>query len=194
MPLEVLIASPSGPLGELIRLTLEAEQAFHCTLIDKGEDLRAAIRSSSFQAVVYDCSFSQPGPDEVAQIIRNEYPKQALLFIPSKSNPDIVHLLNLLADGIISRPFDAALLPELIKNAVRMRADNPSSVKSSSSILYQQTHVNTLDDAIGETSASSGLIIKTEQLRLQQKESTPNFKIKLFQPFYDIGILPTLQI
>jgi DNA-binding NarL/FixJ family response regulator len=160
MPLDVLIATPSGPFGELIRLTLEADPTFHCTLIDKGEELRAVIQTSNFQAVVYDCSCSQPGPDEVAQMMRAEYPSLALLFIPAETDPDMAHLHGIQADGTISRPFDASLLPELVHKAVQKRTAQPDSLESSETEVTSRSWIKTFQEEIRKTSAFNGLIIQ----------------------------------
>ncbi len=119
MPLEVLIATPSGPFGELIRLSLEADPEFHCALIDKSADIREAVQKTRYQAVIFDCSFTQPEPGEIVQLVRDEVPSAAVLLVQPENRPDISPIQNIQIEGWITRPFDASVLPEKVRAAIK---------------------------------------------------------------------------
>ena len=173
MPLDVLIVTPSKPFGELIRLTLEADPAFHCTLIDKGEELRAAIQSSIFQTVIFDCSCALPSADEVFQMLREEYPALALFFIPTENQPELGNEHINQADGTISRPFDAALLPGTISKAVQKRNTQPAAIELSKTAILTHSWMNALREGILATSASSGVIIINGEVAAVTPEISP---------------------
>src|SRR5512133_2439165 len=101
MQLEVLIATPSGPFGELIRLTLEADPEFHCSLLDNSGELGVTLQDGAYQAVIFDCSFLQPEPAQVVADFNEKYHTTALLLVPAENRADITPLQGLRADGLI---------------------------------------------------------------------------------------------
>jgi len=160
MQLEVLIATPSGPFGELIRLTLEADPEFRCSLLDNSGELGVTLQDGTFQAVIFDCSFLQP---ELAQVVADfnvNFPTTALLLVPAENRADISPLQGLRADGLITRPFDSSLLPGIIKKAIQKKGMPAVNNDLPDSVHKQASWWSAFQTGIRDTVASSGMMIQ----------------------------------
>lgn len=174
MQLEVLIVTPSGPFGELIRLTLEADPEFHCAMLDNSGDLRATLQVKPCQAVIYDCSFPQPTPPQVVTTLHEEFPETAILLIPTDNRSE----KSIPADGWVTRPFDASSLADAVRNAINKRL-HPEAIKLISREPQQKpaSWWNAFQSGIRETTADSGLMIQNGLVIA----STPNLSSALQQ-------------
>lgn len=160
MPLDVLIATPSGPFGELIRLTLEADPDFHCSLVDNGSEIWSTLQEKVFQAVIFDCSFLEPEPRQVLLRLQDDHPAVTLLLVPSENRTDINPLKEIQADGFIPRPFDSSVLPEQVKAVVEKKKDKPIESQTIESPIKHDSWWNAFQAGIHETAASSGMIVQ----------------------------------
>lgn len=174
MQLEVLIVTPSGPFGELIRLTLEADPEFHCAMLDNSGDLRATLQEKPCQAVIYDCSFPLPVPAQVVTTLHEDFPETAILLIPADNRSES----SIPADGWVTRPFDASSLTDAVKNAINKRL-HPEAVKfiPKEAERKPSSWWNAFQSGIRETAADSGLMIQNGLVIA----STPNLSTALQQ-------------
>lgn len=174
MQLEVLIVTPSGPFGELIRLTLEADPEFHCAMLDNSGDLRATLQEKPCQAVIYDCSFPLPVPAQVVTTLHEDFPETAILLIPADNRSES----SIPADGWVTRPFDASSLADAVKNAINKRL-HPEAVKfiPKEPERKPSSWWNAFQSGIRETAADSGLMIQNGLVIA----STPNLSTALQQ-------------
>ena len=111
MPLDVLIATPSGPFGELIRLSLEADPQFKCAIINNSSEIYSALKNAEVQVVIFDCSFQEIDPGDIVELVKTKSPAPVVLFVPPENRPDNNALQRAHPDGLITRPFDASVLP-----------------------------------------------------------------------------------
>jgi REP element-mobilizing transposase RayT/DNA-binding NarL/FixJ family response regulator len=160
MPLEVLIATPSGPFGELIRLSLEADPEFHCSLLDNGSELWPILQEKSIQSVIFDCSFLEPEPRQVVLRCKEDFPDISLLLVPPENRGDIAPLQNLGADGVLSRPFDASSLPDYVKSTIGKKRDQAVASPIVNLPLRSNSWWTAFQTGIRETAASSGMIVQ----------------------------------
>jgi hypothetical protein len=160
MQLEVLIATPSGPFGELIRLTLEADPEYHCSLLDNSGELGDTLQNGTYQAVIFDCSFLQPEPAQVVADFNENYPTTALLLVPAENRADITPLQGLRADGLITRPFDSSLLPGLVKKAIQKKGMPAVNNDLPDSVHKQASWWSAFQTGIRDTAAASGMMIQ----------------------------------
>jgi len=160
MPLDVLIATPSGPFGELIRLTLEADPDFHCSLVDNGSEIWPTLQEKVYQAVIFDCSFLEPEPRQVYLRLKEDFPAVAFLLVPPENRTDVNPLKSIQADGFIPRPFDASVLPEQVKAVIEKKADQP--VEDKLPVISQKSDSwwDAFQAGIQETAASAGMIVQ----------------------------------
>jgi DNA-binding response OmpR family regulator len=160
MPLDVLIATPSGPFGELIRLTLEADPEFHCVLLDNETEIRAAIKKTGFKAAIFDCSFTQPEPAEFIRLLQNGESIPAVLLVSPENRPDNGSIPNIQADGWITRPFDASILSEKIKSAIKKKETRQTPIEPAEFTHKTDSWWNAFQSGVKETAASNGLIVQ----------------------------------
>jgi len=161
MPLDVLVTTPSGPFGELIRLTLEADPEFRCTLLDNSGELRSTLQESTFQALIFDCSFLQPDPTQVSALLKDEFPGIALLLIPSDHRMDSTAIRSIPAAGYVSRPFDSSILQATVRAAIQKKRTPVAVDPSPEPIIRKDTSWwNAFQVGILETAATGGLIIQ----------------------------------
>lgn len=176
MQLEVRIVTPSGPFGELIRLTLEADPEFHCSMLDDSGELRASLQEKPCQAVIYDCSFPQPAPARVVTSVHEEFQGTAILLIPADNRSES----SIPADGWVTRPFDAASLMDAVKNAI-LKNKNPDAVrfipKDKEPEHKPASWWNAFQSGVRDTSAESGLMVQNGLVIA----STPNISTALQQ-------------
>jgi hypothetical protein len=174
MMLEVLIVTPSGPFGELIRLTLEADPEFHCSMLDNSGELRATLQDKPCQAVIYDCSFPQPVPGQVVAEVHDEFPETAILLIPADNRSES----SIPADGWVTRPFDASSLTDAVKKAI-MKKQHPDAVKFVPQEIERKPSSwwNAFQSGVRETTADSGLMVQNGLVIA----STPNISTALQQ-------------
>ncbi len=160
MPLDVLIATPSGPFGELIRLTLEVDPEFHCSILDNGGEIRSTLQNGTYQAVIFDCSFPHPEPRQVVSQIKDEFPSVALLLAPPENRQDITLLQGLQADGLISRLFDASVLPDMVKTVIQNKTIQSVPMAQSDPGPKSDSWWTAFQTGIQDTAASSGMIVQ----------------------------------
>lgn len=176
MQLEVRIVTPSGPFGELIRLTLEADPEFHCSMLDNSGELRASLQEKPCQAVIYDCSFPQPLPAQVVTSVHEEFPGTAILLIPADNRSES----SIPADGWVTRPFDASSLMDAVKNAI-LKNKNPDAVKfipkDKEPEHKPDSWWNAFQSGVRDTAAESGLMVQNGLVIA----STPNISTALQQ-------------
>jgi hypothetical protein len=174
MLLEVLIVTPSGPFGELIRLTLEADPEFRCSMLDNSGELRATLQDKPCQAVIYDCSFPQPVPGQVVADVHDVFPETAILLIPVDNRSES----SIPADGWVTRPFDASSLTDAVKKAI-MKNQHPDAVEfvPKEPERKPSSWWNSFQSGVRETAADSGLMVQNGMVIA----STPNISTALQQ-------------
>jgi hypothetical protein len=174
MQLDVLIVTPSGPFGELIRFSLEADPEFHCAMLDNSGELRATLQEKPCNAVIYDCSFPQPVPGQVVTSIHEEFPETAILLIPADNRSET----NIPADGWVTRPFDASTLPDTVRNSIAKK-NHPEAVKfiPKEPERKPSSWWNAFQSGIRDTAADSGLMVQNGLVIA----STPNIGTALQQ-------------
>jgi hypothetical protein len=176
MQLEVLIVTPSGPFGELIRLTLEADPEFRCSMLDNSGELRVTLQEKPCQAVIYDCSFPQPMPGQVVTSVHEEFPGTAILLIPADNRSES----SIPADGWVTRPFDASSLMDAVKTAI-LKNKNPEAVKfipkGKEPEHKPASWWNAFQSGVRDTAAESGLMVQNGLVIA----STPNISTALQQ-------------
>lgn len=160
MPLEVLIATPSGPFGELIRLSLEADPEFQCSLLDNSSELWSVLREKSTRAVIFDCAFIEPEPHQVIQQFKEDFPGIALLLVPPENRGDAISFQNPGADGLVSKPFDASSLPDYVKSTIEKKGNQAVPAPSNSVPPRSTSWWNAFQNGIRDTAASSGMIVQ----------------------------------
>jgi hypothetical protein len=174
MQLEVLIVTPSGPFGELIRFSLDADPEFHCAMLDNSGELRTTLQEKPCNAVIYDCSFPQPVPGQVVTTIHDEFPGTAILLIPADNRSES----NIPADGWVTRPFDSSTLPDTVKDAITKKL-HPETVKfiPKEPERKPSSWWNAFQSGIRETAADNGLMVQNGLVIA----STPNISTALQQ-------------
>ncbi len=160
MPLEVLIATPSGPFGELIRLSLEADPQFKCAILNEIAEIDAFLQENPVEAVIFDCSFSASEPGDVVKMIRGHVPTPAVLLVPPENQSEINTLQAARPDGLITRPFDASVLSEQIQAAINKKNTRPLKPVPSEKPATKETWWNIFQAGIKETAASNGMIVQ----------------------------------
>ncbi len=160
MPLDVLIATPSGPFGELIRLTLEADPDFHCLLVDNGSEIWQTLQEKVYQAVIFDCSFLEPEPRQVFLRLKDDFPEVALLLVPPENRTDINPLKDIQAEGFIPRPFDASVLAEQVRAVIDKKGNQVVEPELTVSPRKSDSWWDAFQAGIHETAASNGMIVQ----------------------------------
>ncbi|NMB53284.1 MAG: hypothetical protein GYA15_01165 [Leptolinea sp.] len=160
MTLQVLIATPSGPFGELIRLSLETDPEFLCSLLDNSAELWQTLEQTAFNAVIYDCSFLEPEPQQVVQQMKEDFPGVPVLLVPPETKTDPGDKQPVHADGMISRPFDASVLPELIRTAVEKKKISEPEDRPANPLPRNTSWWNAFQTGVQDTTASSGMVVQ----------------------------------
>lgn len=160
MPIDVLIATPSGPFGELIRLSLEADPQFKCAIINDSIEVLSGFTHTEAAAVIFDCSFHDIDPVEIVDLIRHKSPSPTILLVPPENRPDLNVLQRAHPDGLITRPFDASVLPEQVLSAINKKNTRPLKTGNAENSAKRETWWNTFQTGIKETAASNGMIVQ----------------------------------
>ncbi|NLF50088.1 MAG: hypothetical protein GX577_03035 [Leptolinea sp.] len=160
MPLDVLIATPSGPFGELIRLSLEADPQFKCAIINNSSEIYSALKNAEVQVVIFDCSFQEIDPGDIVELVKTKSPAPVVLFVPPENRPDNNALQRAHPDGLITRPFDASVLPDQVLSAINKKSTRPLQTVPAGNPSKNETWWSVFQSGIKETAASNGLVVQ----------------------------------
>jgi DNA-binding response OmpR family regulator/REP element-mobilizing transposase RayT len=126
MAAKVLIATPHGSFGELIRQSLEDGEKYQTRVVDTAQVAISLAEKNPFDLAVLDADLPDLPAILLAKILLGHHPKLRLLLVPPDNNPDHPSIAGLKPHGYLTRPFYLPAMLEMVDHI--MRSPEPAEV------------------------------------------------------------------
>jgi len=122
----ILVATPQSAFGELLRLSLEELGSYQVYQVQTGDLALANVNRMNFHLAILDAELSGQPLTSLVQALRYFHPDIRLIVIPPENNRDHPSLVELKADGYLSRPFYIPDMVEIVEKILANVSPQPT--------------------------------------------------------------------
>lgn len=177
MPKSILVATPDGAFGELLRSSLMEKGDYNIQLVQTGTDVLASISSLVFDLAFLDAEIKDQPVELLIDAVRIKLPGIKVIVIPPPDKEDYPSAGDLGADGLLKKPFYAPDLVSITEGIFSGKSpEKPAEPKSDmpfDDIVLPVTELATQENLLekdelvkwfSESSALAAVIIKGESM------------------------------
>lgn len=177
MPKSILVATPDGAFGELLRSSLMEKGEYNIQLVQTGTDVLASISSLVFDLAFLDAEIKDQPVELLIDAVRIKLPGIKVVVIPPPDKEDYPSAGELGADGILKKPFYAPDLVSITEGIFSGKSpEKPAEPRSDmpfDDIVLPVTELATQENLLekdelvkwfSESSALAAVIIKGESM------------------------------
>ncbi|MCJ7625031.1 MAG: hypothetical protein MUO76_16140, partial [Anaerolineaceae bacterium] len=157
----ILILSPQNDFSELLRLSLEENEAYSVHFAQSVEEVLSKIKTEEICLVILDTNATDQPIVSIGQAIQEQAPNLPLAVIPPQNNSEHPSLAGFEWDGFVSRPFFKPDLLDLVNDLTQSFAEQAAQEKPFREPASEEESELSLEDELELIMSGGGIEIET---------------------------------